>query len=113
MDKIIKLSKTSDEPIKLRPKPSGPAASTRNKTEGKDKSLLDKAKETFGMVPVTATSRPPADFHSRFSIDDCVVIQTAEGTPVRGWVKWVGPVKLSKSAGGITVSTVGIETVSC
>ena len=111
MDKIIKLRKTADEPIKYQPEP---AASTRSKTERKDKSLLDKAKETFGMgaAPFTATSRLPADYDSRFSIDDCVVIQTAHGIPVRGWVRWVGPLKMSISAGGITVSAVGIETVS-
>ena len=108
MDKIIKLNKTANEPIKE------PAANTRSKTERKDKSLLDKAKEKFDMgAPlVTATSRPPTDFHSRFSIDDRVVIQTAQGVPVRGWVRWVGPVKMLESAGGITVYIVGIETVS-
>ena len=108
MDKIIKLNKTADEPIKE------PAASTRSKTERKDKSLLDKAKETFGVgaAPVIAISHPLAGYHSKFSIDDSVVIQTAQGVPVKGWVRWVGPVKMSKKAGGITVPTVGIETVS-
>ncbi len=107
MDKIIKLSKS----VKYQPKPSGPVVSTRSKT---DKSLLDKAKETFGMVaaPVTTSSRPPADFHSGFSIDDHVVIQTAQGTPVWGLVRWVGPIKMPKEAGGVFASTVGIETVS-
>ena len=119
MDKIIKLDKTvdkpmpADEPIKEQPKPSGPAAGTRSKTEGKDKSLLEKAKEKFGMGGASAaTIRPPTDFHSRFCIGDRVVIQTVQGGPAKGWVRWVGPVKMSKSAGGITVSTVGIETVS-
>ena len=108
MDKIIKLNTTADEPIKE------PAANTRSKTERKDKSLFDKAKEKLGVgaAPVAATIRPPADYNSRFSIDDCVVIQTVQGVPVKGWVRWVGQVKMSRSAGGITVSTVGIETVS-
>ena len=111
MDKIIKLNKTADDPIKELPKPS---AGTRSKTERKDKSLLEQVKETLGMgaAPVAATIRPPADYHSRFSIDDRVVIQTAQGVPVKGWVRWVGPVKMSRSAGGITVSALGIETVS-
>ncbi len=115
MDKIIKLSSRVEEPIKEQPKPQGPAASTRSKTsgEGKEKSFFDKTKEKLKNMGVVSGGHPPADFHSRFSIDDCVVIQTAQGVPVRGWVRWVGPVKLSKSAGGIIVSTVGIETVSC
>ncbi len=118
MDKIIKLSSRVEEPIKEQPKPQGPAASTRSKTsgEGKEKSFLDKTKEKlkdFKNMGVVSGGHPPADVHSRFSVNDCVVIQTAQGVPVRGWVRCVGPVKLSKSAGGITVSTVGIETVSC
>ncbi len=112
MDKISSLSKIVNKPIKDQPKPSGPAVSTRSKTEGKSLlPLLDKAEENFGMgaPPVTTTSHPLA---ARFSIDDRVVIQTAQGVAVRGLVRWVGPVKMSRSAGGIYVSTVGIETVS-
>ena len=114
MDKIIKMSETANERFPDQPKSLGPPIAIHNETEIKDKSIFDKAKEKLGVgaAPVTATSRPPADCHSRFSIDDCVVIQTARGVPVKGWVRWVGPVKMSKSAGGITVSTVGIETVS-
>ena len=109
MDKIIKLA---DDPIKELPKPLGPG--TCSKIERKDKSLLEKAKEAFGIgaAPVAATIRPPADYESRFSIDDCVVIQTAQGVPVKGWVRWVGRNKMPKDAGGVFVSTVGIETVS-
>ena len=114
MDKIIKLIKTADDPIKELPKPSGPAESSHNKTERKDKSLLDKAKQTFGIgaASVTATSCPPADVLSRFFFGDRVVIQTAQEVPVKGWVRWVGPMKMSKKASRITLSIVGIETVS-
>ena len=127
MDQIIKVRGTGnggqpnegkDEQVQ-----PGPAVNTHSKiadkssTEKIEKSLFEKVKDRImetvnpPLPPLTATLSS-SDVPSKFSIGDRVVIQTADNVPVRGVVQWARPMKMSKSAGGIVIPVVGIETVS-
>ena len=95
---LITRSKTNDKPSE--------EGSTKKK-EGKG--LLEKARAFINGPP---TVQPDSTLDSQFSEGDRVVVQTVREKAITGIIKWVGPVKTSKEAGGVVVPVVGIETVS-
>ena len=137
MDQIVKVTqkipptkKTSNSDpteqehiIDTQPGHSGPVGSTRSKTADKgekDKGFIAAAKNKVkGVVEVFQIPGPPmvkpvssATVHSKFIIGDHVVLQPVDSAPIKGIVRWVGPVRTSKETGGIVIPAVGVETVS-
>ena len=103
------------QPIAVGP----PAEKTRSKaSNGKEKketwydraiNKVDKAISRFSEAAQGELLDPSDSRQSKFSPGDRVVVQTVHGRAVTGTVRWVGPIK---AAGNVTVSAVGIETVS-
>ena len=126
MDKIIKISQSDkmtppipgdNPPVNAQPTP-GQAGGTRNKSnqsDGEEKSLLDRVKEARDSVlsrPSTVNIVASSTVHSKFAIGDHVVLQPVDSAPIRGIVRWAGPVRTTKDTGGIVIPVVGVETVS-
>ncbi len=135
MDKIVKVaqsdkktpsipSEDNNPPVTAQLRPSGvsgPAESTRsnnNKSDKEGKGFLDMAKTTIKVV-VESFQPPPmvkpvssATVFSKFAIGDHVVLQPVDSAPIRGIVRWAGPVRTTKDTGGIVIPVVGVETVS-
>lgn len=139
MDKIFKKanskgsSTTSDvenlsekNPITIEPKLSGHSKSSNDRpadnlrsSRDKGKTLIEKAKDNWskftGFNNATHASVPsdvPCEVPSRFSSGDRVILQSAKGGIVKGMVKWVGPMRMSRETGSLVISMIGIETVS-
>ncbi len=94
---------------------SGPAEGTRSTKksdkEEKGKGFLDRVKESLRPPPMVKPVSS-ATVHSKFVIGDHVVLQPVDSAPMRGIVRWAGPVRTSKDTGGIVIPVVGVETVS-
>ncbi len=130
MDQIVKITQSDNNsppipgdnpPVTAQPR-SGPAGGTRssksNQSDGEEKGLLDRVKEakdkvTRALNPCQAVNIvASATVHSKFAIGDNVVLQPVDSAPIRGIVRWAGPIKTSKDTGGIVIPVVGLETVS-
>ncbi len=130
MDQIVKVTQSDknappipgdNPPVTAQPR-SGPAGGTRssksNQSDGEEKGLLDRVKEAKDKVsrvlnpPPTVNIVATSKIQSKFVINQCVVLQPVDSAPIRGFVRWVGPVRTSKDTGGIVIPVVGVETVS-
>ncbi len=134
MDQIVKIvqsdrktpsipSEDNNSSVTDQPRPSGVsglADGTRSKTnksdkEEKGKGFLNKVKgvvEALQPPPPMVKPVSLATVYSRFVIGDHVVIQPVDSAPIRGIVRWAGPVRTTKDTGGIVIPVVGVETVS-
>ncbi len=130
MDQIIKAvqsdkktpsiaSEDSNPPVtdQLRPAEGTCTRSKTNKSdkEEKGKGFVDRVKgvvEALQPPPPMVKPVSSATVHSKFAIGDHVVLQPVDSAPIRGIVRWVGPVRTSKETGGIVIPVVGVETVS-
>ena len=125
MDQIVKIaqsdkktpsiaSEDNNPPVTVQLRPSGPAEGTRsktNKSDKKEKGFLDRVKEALQPPPMVKPVSS-ATVHSKFAIGDHVVLQPVDSAPIRGIVRWAGPVRTTKDTGGIVIPVVGVETVS-
>ncbi len=128
MDQIVKVtqsdkktpsipSEDNNPPVIAQLKPSlGPAGGTRSKTNKSDKEergkgFLDRVKESLWPSPMVKPVSS-ANVHSKFAIGDHVVLRPVDSAPIRGIVRWAGPVRTTKDTGGIVIPVVGVETVS-
>ncbi len=128
MDQIVKItqsdkktpsipSEDSNPPVTAQLRPAEGTRSKTNKSdkEEKGKGFLDKVKgvvEALQPPPPMVKPVSSATVHSKFVIGDHVVLQPVDSAPIRGIVRWVGPVRTSKDTGGIVIPVVGVETVS-
>ncbi len=97
MDQIVKVTQSD------RKTPSIPSED--------NKGFLDIVKESLWSSPMVKPVSS-ATVHSKFVIGDHVVLQPVDSAPIRGIVRWVGPVRTTKDTGGIVIPVVGVETVS-
>ena len=123
MEKIIKPvdrtvpNKENDNITNINKQPRGrpPAYDTHTQDKGEKKEgFLNKTGKLLsnylgGGGGQGSPVDPPARPQFNFSVGDRVVVQTVRGKAVTGTVRWVG---LIKAAGNVTISAVGIETVS-
>ena len=110
MDQIVKIA--DEKTIPTTEDSLMPAEGKSNQSDKeKKKGFVAKVKETFNP---SSTFKPvsSATVHSRFIIGDHVVLQPVDSAPIKGIVRWVGPVRTSKETGGIIIPVVGVETVS-
>ena len=80
-----------------------------------EKGLLDRVKEAKDKVSRALNPSPTVNIvatskiQSKFVIGDHVVLQPVDSAPIRGTVRWAGPVRTSKDT---VIPVVGVETVS-
>ena len=98
MDQIVKVTQSDKKT------PSIPSED--------NKGFLDIVTESFQPPPMVKPVSSATTVHSKFVIGDHVVLQPVDSAPIRGIVRWVGPVRTSKDTGGIVIPVVGVETVS-
>ena len=114
MDRIIKISQAEKmTPPTIEVEPSVSTRSKTNQSDREEKGLRSKMAEVL-LSPGPPTVKPvsSATVHSRFITGDHVVLQPVDSAPIKGIVRWVGPIKTSKETGGVIIPVVGVETVS-
>ncbi len=128
MDQIVKVTESDKKtppipgdnpPLTAEPRSGLAGGNKSNQSYGEEKDLLDRVKELANDKVTRALNLPPtvnivatSKIQSKFAINQHVVLQPVDSAPIRGIVRWAGPVRTSKDTGGIVIPVVGVETVS-